>query len=106
MKCRCGGETQVLDSRNGPMNTVKRVRRCTICGYRVKTIEAVGDSATEFLMRHRKARREKQKRWWNSLSPEERRAWKKREYTRASARREARETGEPVEQIYIRWGCA
>jgi len=105
MKCRCGGETNVLDTRDGPRNTVKRIRRCTVCGFKVKTIESVGDYATEFLLRHREKRRERQKRWWNSLSPDERRAWKKREHLRSDARKEAKLTGEPVDQIYIRWGC-
>ncbi len=105
MKCRCGGETDVIDSRDGQHNTVRRRRECKVCGFRVTTYEAVGDENTLMLLRYRASRREKQKRWWLNKSPDERRAWKKREHLRSDARKEAKLTGEPVAQIYIRWGC-
>lgn len=103
MKCRCGGETTVFDTRDGAENTVRRQRECTSCGHRIRTIEIVG--SIDVIRKYRDERRARKKRWWGRMSPEQRRAWKTRERLRTTARRETKETGEPVEQIYIRWGC-
>ncbi|MFD1477010.1 hypothetical protein [Ancylobacter polymorphus] len=106
MKCRCGGELHALETRDGPLNTIRRRRQCSTCGQRVTTHEAIGEPDVDVLRRHRKTRRESARRQWAKLSPDERRARTKRKKLRMAARREARETGEPVDQIYARWGCA
>jgi transcriptional regulator NrdR family protein len=105
MKCRCGGETTVLDSRPGPLNSVKRVRACVSCGLRVKTLETDAPVDLDVLRRHRKTRRDSARRTWAKLTPEQRYWANKRKKLRQAARREARRSGEPVAQIYVRWGC-
>ncbi len=41
LRCpKCGGDTQVVDSREGPFGCWRRKRRCVLCKYRFGTTEA------------------------------------------------------------------
>lgn len=44
---KCGGATRVLDSRNGPQNTVRRRRGCctSACLHRMTTYELIVENA-------------------------------------------------------------
>jgi hypothetical protein len=39
MKCRCGGDTFVTDSRAGELNSIRRRRECETCAKRFTTWE-------------------------------------------------------------------
>jgi len=43
-RCRCGGDSTVVDSRTDARSVTRRRRRCRICGHRWSTIE-VADAA-------------------------------------------------------------
>lgn len=103
MKCRCGADTQVTDSRAGAFDTIRRRRVCVACGGRFTTFES--RIAPWVVEKHRASKAAKQKRRWHERSEAERRAIKKREHTRAAARTEAKATGRPVAEIYQEWGC-
>lgn len=104
MKCRCGGETAVLDSRKGELDTIRRRRECETCGGRFTTYESTVSPLV--VLRHRKSKAAKQRRLYNALPPDERRALKKRGHTRAAARREAQASGRPVNEVYAEWGVS
>lgn len=43
MKCvKCGGKFEIYDSRNAPLNTIRRARKCMSCKERVTTYEYIG----------------------------------------------------------------
>jgi len=104
MNCiKCQGPTSVIDSRSKP-ETVVRKRRCDSCGFRFSTTEVSysADRIAKDRLRQREWARQRRAR----ETPEERVARIKRWKTRKAARKEAAETGEPVQQIYERWGVA
>lgn len=105
MKCECGGDTEVIDVRHGPVNTVSRRRVCLACGHRMTTWESTRRPIFSAHEKRHAPRNDQKRAWWRSLTLDQRRAVKQRERLRAAARREAQETGEPVEQIFARWGC-
>lgn len=103
MQCpKCAGDTSVVDSRAAPNNTIRRRRECDACGHRFNTFEST--VSPQVVIKHRQAQAVRKQRWWANMSPEMRRAHKLREHRRAEARCEAKETGEPVEALYRRWG--
>lgn len=87
MKCRCGGETFVNDSRAGAYDTIRRRRVCVDCGGRFTTYESRVSPIPALKLAADKVRN-------------------KRKNLRRDARREAAQTGRPVEDIYKEWGCA
>ncbi|MFC5509335.1 hypothetical protein [Bosea massiliensis] len=100
MRCdRCGAETIVLDTRITSVNTIRRRRQCGGCGFRFTTHESTVNQA-KLLEQRRAALRSFRTR----MTPEERKAFDKRNHLRRSARAEAKKTGEPVQAIYERWG--
>ncbi len=103
MKCRCGGDTFVVDSRASELNTIRRRRQCETCGTRVTTWESTIKPTV--VLKHRDTLARRGRRFWNSKTIEERREIKKRERAREAARAEAAETGRPVADIYQEWGC-
>lgn len=101
MKCpRCQSDTSVKDSRPTEENTIRRRRVCDGCGYRFNTYEM-----TKNFARNRQKHLEYKDRWRKN-NPEKLREQRKRDELRRSARREAKATGTPVEQIYAQWGVA
>lgn len=102
MQCEeCGGETFVTNTRSAPMNTIRRRRECQQCGKRTTTFESPVSPLV--VIKHRAKQAERKRRMWAKMSPEERRAYKRREHRRADARAEARSTGTTVEAIYREW---
>jgi transcriptional regulator NrdR family protein len=87
MKCRCGGETFVTNSRDGRYGTIRRRRECDACGERFTTYESRLSPIPALKLAADKVRN-------------------KRKNTRAAARAEARRLGQPVEDLYEKWGCA
>lgn len=103
MRCKCGAETQVTDSRASAFDTIRRRRECTACGGRFTTYES--RIAPWVVEKHRASRAAMEKRRWHAKSIEERRQIKKREHTRAAARTEAAVSGRPLDTVYEEWGC-
>lgn len=106
MKCQCGAETTVVDTRDAPERTVRRIRRCTVCRLRFRTVESVGDIAIKQLEQRRAKQRIRNKRAYDARTPEERKARWKRDRLRAAAREEARATGVSVGEVYKNWGVS
>ena len=104
MKCHCGGETEVIDTRPGPLNSIRRRRECVACGHRITTSEALVH-AKRGGARGPGPRITPKSKAWLLLSNDERKAIHRRNNLRAAARREARGSGEDLQTIYVRWGC-
>ena len=99
---RCNSETRVIDSRNHMSGkSIRRRRECTN-GHRFETYELRINPEKYVAKLQKDAARKK--RMWDKMSPEERRAYKRREHRRAEARQEAAATGRPVAEIYEEWG--
>lgn len=103
MKCQCGGDTYVVDTRPGEMNTVRRRRQCEICERRVTTWESRYNPRQ--ILKERAAKAQLAKRWYHELSPEAKAARNKRYRLRAAARAEAKEKRRPVAEVYKEYGC-
>lgn len=90
MTCTCGGRLNTTATFYGRAGECFRYRKCEDCGARYKTEERIVEKPVpdEAALQKRRA------------------ASQQRQKLRASARREAAETGEPVQAVYERWGCA
>lgn len=97
MKCRCGGDTFVVDSRNSEFNSIRRRRQCEVCDRRVTTYETVRKPTAQIYEKKNPGRIKA----WKLANPEKVRRYKLRE----RARQEAAEKGRPVAEIYKEWGC-
>lgn len=101
MNCpKCDSHTGVMDTRL--RGDIIRRRRLCESGHRFVTYESTIDPS--MILRQRATRAKAEKRRWEAKTPAERQAIKHREHMRASARREAQETGEDVNAIYKRYG--
>jgi hypothetical protein len=49
MNCECGKQTEVIDSRLSLANTIRRRRKCPICGRRFSTIEIAAEPLDDLL---------------------------------------------------------
>lgn len=107
MKCSCGGETLVIETRNVEVlgePIIRRRRQCERCKARFSTFETSIDLPA--MLRLRLARREALKRFKAKMTPEERTAFNKRNELRRQAREEARATGRRVASVYAEWGVS
>lgn len=106
MKCACGGDTMVAESRlRADDGIVRRIRECRVCARRFTTFE--GRIDPEVFERARQAMLVAS----STPSPLRPPCSKQgptvvRRSLRTKAKQEAAATGEPVEKIYQRWGVA
>jgi hypothetical protein len=107
MKCRCGAETRVVDSRphkDDPTIVVRR-RVCTECAVRVTTQESTVDVA-----KYRARNRRLSAKHRATTPPDElaakNRVYQSRHRLERAARDEARETGVSVDLVRARWGIS
>lgn len=102
VKCRCGEDTDVLDTRLAGLNCVRRRRVCRGCGRRFTTWETTRvPSQMRYIAKNRAAETERIQKW-RTAHPEKMARIRLRE----AARKEAAATGRPVNEIYQEWGCA
>lgn len=102
MKCRCGSETEVVNTRLAGLNTVRRRRECVGCGRRFTTWETTRvPSQMRYAAKNRAAETERIRKW-REAHPEKVARIRRRE----EARKEASATGRPVSEIYKEWGCS
>lgn len=102
MKCTsCNEETRVLDSRQAPDNVFRRRRECLVCKKRFTTYEST--IAPGVVINHRKAQAQRKKRYYH-VNAESIKFKKKRWYMRATAREQAKKTGENLQALYKQWG--
>lgn len=104
MRCACGGDLAAKATRLTADGRLRRSRECTACGQRVKTIE-ITEADLKALGHVRERLRLTQKKRRAAMSPAKRALIGKRARLRRAARKEAAQTGEPVQAIYQRWGC-
>lgn len=102
MRCRCGGSTQVLDSRLDEYNCVRRRRVCTACGKRFSTWETTRKPHQLRAQQDDPAKNTARVKAWREANPEKMRRIRLRE----EARRESKRSGIPVAELYARWDCA
>lgn len=101
MRCSCGGETMVRASRRTDQDAIRRRRECVKCGLRFSTFESrleprLIKRASDALALALSGGREESRPAGTV----------RRASLRSQAKAESRVTGEPVEVIYQRWGCA
>lgn len=99
MRCRCGGDTQVTDSRVIEEG-MRRRRHCTSCNRRFTTYETTAKPANHA------ARRDYKKRYDAERYAAQTDEQKLRAKMRREARRVAMETGRRPEALYKEWNCA
>ncbi len=102
MKCRCGGDTFVTDTRAVPdVNGIRRRRECESCGRRITTYET---TRAPHQIRWATKNREKSTAYvkaWREANPERIRRIRLRE----EARKQAAATGRKVADVYKAYGC-
>lgn len=104
MKCRCGGDTFVTDSRAGELNTIRRRRQCESCNKRFTTYET---SISPLAFQRWKDTQSRVKRkMYDRMTPDQKSALYKRQNLRRRAREEAVASGRPVETVYKEWGIS
>jgi hypothetical protein len=104
MKCpHCQRDTFVKDSRPQADGSVRRRRVCRK-GHVTTTWETALNPRTHLNFQARNKRHVKK--WWESMTPEERAERQKFYRIRHMARKEAKATGQPLEALYERWGVS
>ena len=98
----CQSDTSVKDSRPQENGTIKRRRVCA-SGHKMTTWEST--VPPDAILRKR-ATYNTYKAKWIERNPELHKQHQRRGRLRRQARMEAKQTGEPVEVIYQRWGVA
>ena len=102
--CReCEAPTVIVKVSTKGKTVVERIRECSVCSKRVTTYESRINPMA--IVKSRFGRRRGLNLSYGRLTPEARKERYRRDQLRRSAREEAAETGEPVANIYKRWGC-
>lgn len=101
MKCKCGGDTRVTDSRTPDPRCVKRRRVCEACGESFATYESRDkpwqlQPAAKANAERMKARREADPELWKARGRAQRLKRKAKEY--------AKESGQPLDQVFKAFG--
>lgn len=99
----CQGKTSVKDSRPQADGSIKRRRTCRR-GHITVTWETALNPVTHLKFQAKNKRHVRK--WWDSMSPEERAERHKFYRLRSMARKEAKATGQAVEALYEQWGVS